>query len=391
MIRRAGSVLLAVIILAALSAAPARAAGGRIQVGDVRPYAAETPHPYPKTWTDRIFSPGAEFIRVHFTGLHLGDGDALTVASPDGSQVWTYTGRGPHGNGDVWSFAIGGDTAIVSLQGGRGNGYGYRITEIGHGTVNLHGKKNPPTTEVVCGTDGREDIACYPSLVTGAARPVARLLFVSGGFQYVCTGWLVAGSSNSTMLTNNHCLDTQTEVNTLQSSFNFQYSTCGGSTLAGTANYNGGTFLKTNTEKKRGNKGGLDYTILTVAGNPEATFGELVASSTAPVVGRQINFIQHPGGNPKDVGHYEDAGHTTLCTIATINQTYGFSATGSQTGYGCDSEGGSSGSPIVDAVTGKAIGLHHYGGVSSSPCLNGATMMSRVCTDAGALLSCQAN
>jgi len=391
MLRRAGFVFLAVITLVTLAAAPARAEGGRIKVGEVRAYAAETPHPYPRAWSDRVISPGAEFIRVHFTGLHLGDGDSLTVSSPDGSQVWTYTGRGPHGNGDVWSFAIDGDTAIVSLQGGRGNGYGYRITEVGHGAVSLSGKKNPPNPEVVCGTDGREDIACYPSLVSGPARSVARLLFTSGGFQYVCTGWLVAGASNSTMLTNNHCFSTQNEVNSLQASFNYQYSSCGGSTLAGTVNYNGGTFLKTNSEKKKGNKGGLDYTLLTVAGNPEAAYGELVASSTAPVVGRQIDFIQHPGGNPKDVGHYEDAAHATRCSIATINSTYGFSASGSQTGYGCDSEGGSSGSPILDSTTGKVIGLHHYGGVSSTPCLNSATMMSRVCTDAGALLSCVAN
>jgi len=388
---RAGSVSLAVLTLAALAAAPALADGGRIKVGDVRPYAAETPHPYPKTWTDRVFSPGAEFVRVHFTGLHLGDGDRLTVSSPDGSQVWTYTGRGPHGNGDVWSFAIDGDTAIVDLHGGRGNGWGYRIAEVGHGSISLSGKKNPPTTEVVCGTDGREDIACHTDLANGQARPVARLLFTSGGFQYVCTGWLVAGASNSTMLTNNHCFSTQNVVNTLQASFNYQYSACGGSTLAGTVNYNGGTFLKTNSEKKKGNKGGLDYTIITVAGNPEATWGELIATRKTPVVGQAINFIQHPGGNPKDVGYYEDAAHAVRCAINTVNQTYGFAATGSQTGYGCDSEGGSSGSPIVDVATGHVIGLHHYGGVSSSPCLNSATMLSRVCTDAGSLLSCVAN
>lgn len=389
--RRIAVVCLAVAAFAVLTAAPVMAQQGRIQVGDVRPFSAETPHPYPARWSDRVFSPGAEFIRVHFVGLHLGPGDTLTVSNPDRTQVWTYTDRGPRGDGDVWSFAIDGDTAMVELQGGRGNGWGYRIKEIGHGTVNLSGKKNPPVTEVVCGTDGREDIACQGALASGQARPVARLLFTSGQFQYVCTGWLVAGPSNSTMLTNNHCLDTQSEVNTLQSTFNYQYTTCGGSTLAPTTTYNGGTFLKTNTEKKKGNKGGLDYTILTVAGNPEATWGELTATTAVPSTGTAINFIQHPGGNPKDVGYWEDAAHSVRCAVNTVNQTYGFSATGSQIGYGCDSEGGSSGSPIINAATGRVVGLHHYGGVSSSPCLNSATMMSRVCSDAGSLLSCASN
>jgi hypothetical protein len=30
-------------------------------------------------WSDRVFFPGAEFGRVHLTGLHLASGDYLTV------------------------------------------------------------------------------------------------------------------------------------------------------------------------------------------------------------------------------------------------------------------------------------------------------------------------
>src|SRR5437867_941796 len=73
-----------------------------LKVGDVRPYRAVTPHPYPLgtearpvVWTDRVISPGATFLRVHFTGLSLAHGDFVTVSSPDGSQTWTYTGKGP--------------------------------------------------------------------------------------------------------------------------------------------------------------------------------------------------------------------------------------------------------------------------------------------------------
>src|SRR6185295_11481890 len=121
--------------------------------------------------------------------------------------------------------------------------------------------------------------------------------------------------------------------------------------------YAGGTFLKTNSEKKKGNRGGLDYTLLTLQGNPEGTWGEIQ-------------------GTTKSVA---------------INATYGFAATGSQTGYACDSEGGSSGSAITDPATGHAIALHHYGGVSSNPCLNSGTAFSRICADAGSLLSCASN
>jgi V8-like Glu-specific endopeptidase len=386
--RRAGSVCLAILGLVVLGTSPSRAGVERLKVGDVRPYAAETPHPYPRAWIDRVFSPGAEFIRVHFTGLHLADGDSLTVSSPDGTQVWTYTGRGPHGNGDVWAFAIDGDTAIVELHGSRGGGYGYRITEIGHGTVSLTDKKTPPSLEVVCGTDGREDVACHASELNGLQQPVARLLFTSGGSQYLCTGWLVAGSNSSTLMTNNHCFSTQSETSTLQARFNYQTTTCGGSTTASTTNYAGGTFLKTNSVNRRGKKGGLDYTLCTLQGNPEGTWGELVATRKASAVGDLIYFIQHPGGRVKAVGYWEDAVNGPRCNVDAINQTYGQSATGSQTGYACDSEGGSSGSPIVDAASGHVVALHHFGGVTSNGCLNSGTQLSKICADAGSLLSC---
>src|SRR5262245_66512469 len=111
--RRRGLVWLAVPTLVAVGVSSSWADGGRQKVGDVRSYAAETPHPYPKTWLDRVYSPGAEFIRVHFTGLQLADGDSMTVSSTDHSQVWTYSKRGTHGTGDDWQLRHDGHAALT--------------------------------------------------------------------------------------------------------------------------------------------------------------------------------------------------------------------------------------------------------------------------------------
>lgn len=357
---------------------------GPVQVGTVYAYRAATPRVLPANWATTITSDGAKFVRLHFVDLKLAKGDTLVVSSPSGAEAWTYTDNGPNNNGEFWSFSVDGDTVKVELNNKSGKSRGFRIVEVGHGTVAL----NENSTEVVCGTDGREAIACQlsDSVVNAAQRPVARLLYTEKRKQYVCTGELIAGSYNDLLITNNHCIDNQTVASTLQARFNYQYTTCTGTTLASYTTYNGGTFLKTSPEV-----GGLDYTLLTLQGGPEATWGELVATTAAPVVGQQINFIQHPGGNPKKIGYYEDLAKTIRCKVDTINKTYGSSAAGSQIGYGCDSEGGSSGSAITDASTGRIIGLHHYGGVSSSPCLNSASMMSKICTDAGSLLSCVSN
>ena len=251
-----------------------------------------------------------------------------------------------------------------------------------------------PIPEIVVGDDGREDIACQmgDAVIVASQRPVARLLFTVKKSQYLCTGELVRGSNANTMITNAHCMDNQTEVSTLEARFNYQYTSCGGATLAATTSYAGGTFLKTNAEsynRRKATTTGLDYTLLTLQGSPEATWGELIPTTALYSPGALMNFIQHPAGLPKMIGYWEDAGHSVRCNIATIDMTYGTSYPLSQTGYGCDSEGGSSGSAITRPSDGKMIALHHYGGVTAT--LNSATMMDWICPNAGSLLICDNN
>lgn len=367
--------------------------------GSVRSYIAETPHPYPPgaanrpaVWTQQIQSPDATFLRLHFTKFDLSAGDYVTVRNADGSQFWTYSGQGPYGDGEFWSFAVDGSTAIVEVHAGVERGHGFKIEDVGHGTVDLkQRKKSGPVPEVVCGTDGKQDLACYTDVaITSIQRSVARLLFMSGRQQYLCTGWLVAGSNNSTMLTNNHCFSTQTEVRTVQASFNYQNTACGGS-LGVATDFAGNQLLKTNSANRKGSKGGLDYTLLTLFGNPESAWGEITPTTRAVAPADLIYIIQHPDGGPKKIGYWEDSTPSQRCKVDTINQTYGQAAQGSQIGYACDTASGSSGSPVLSAIDGRAIGLHHYGGVGGNTCLNSATRMQSVCADAGTLLSCSTN
>ena len=125
--------------------------------------------------------------------------------------------------------------------------------------------------------------------------------------------------------------------------------------------------------------------------NPEATWGELIPTTKPTAVSDPIWFIQHPGGREKKVGFYEDADHAVPCKLDAVDQSIKGVAPSSQNFYACDSEGGSSGSPIVDPSSGHAIALHHFGGITSDPCLNGGTEMPEICADAGPLLDCAAD
>jgi V8-like Glu-specific endopeptidase len=362
-------------------------AQGTIKIGEELPYRAATPADYPVggpdrpvAWSETIVSPGATFLRFHFNEFDLPPGDSLTLASPDGRQVWTYRNKGPRGTGEFWSFSVESDTAIVELHSGiPGKGpqgrHGVAIDRIAHGTEPLDGDST--LEKAICGTDGRENAACHPEV---NVRPVARITFQRDGATLLCTGWLVAGPNPNTMMTNSHCFSSQAGVDTVEARFNYQTKRCAPSSTAPTRSYAGLTFLKTSPVSR------LDYTLFTLAGNPEATWGEYTATRKSPTVGMAINFPQHSKGRVKQIAYWQDAAHTRRCTVATVNATYE-TAPASQMGYGCDSEVGSSGSPILDAATGQVIGINHFGDVAGA-CLNAATQMKNICANAGALLRC---
>ncbi len=373
-------------VMSGTDAFPARQVAGQ-----VRSFHAESPHPLSHGWSEVYSFPGAKFLRLHFQGFDLAEGDKVIVSSVSGTQAWEYTGRGPNSDGGFWSFAVDGDAVKVEVQAASGRSSGFRIVDVGYGTVGLGGSTASP--EIIVDTDGREDVACHADdpVVVATQAPVARLLFQVKRQMYLCTGELIRGSNANTLITNAHCIDSQTVTSTLEARFNYQHTTCGGTELEEYLSFAGGTFLFSNAERLHRRKAntGLDYTLLTLQGNPEGIFGELVPT-TAPIdVGTEMNFIQHGAGNPKQIGYWENADQSVRCHVATVAQTYGSAYPESQIGYGCDSEGGSSGSAITRASDGKVIGLHHYGGVTTE--LNSGTMMSLICENAGGLLLCDGN
>jgi len=368
-----------------------------VKVGETFTYSATTPHPYPvgdesrpAVWTDVVKSPGATFTRIHFSEFNLAPGDYVTIRG--GGEEHRYEGTGPRGTGEFWGFSTDGDIAIVQLHGGRAMGHGYTIDKIGHGTLPA-AVLEEPTPEVICGTDGRKAVACYTSPPKSTWNPVARLLYTDdGGGLFVCTGSLVRGSNASTLITNNHCIDSQTETNSLQARFNYQKKNCNGNQQDPASNYNGGTLLRTSPLC-----GGLDYTLVTLLGNPEGAWGEFIPTSLQPAATNTMFFPQHPGGGLKKLGKFEDKQQLILCDVTAVGLTFNPAGCGqsttpnSQFSYGCDSEGGSSGSPILKGDASKVWGLHHLANVSFPSCDNGGTLMSFICSNAGSLLQCDSN
>ncbi|MBB4080640.1 V8-like Glu-specific endopeptidase [Lewinella aquimaris] len=96
--------------------------------------------------------------------------------------------------------------------------------------------------------------------------------------------------------------------------------------------------------------GGLDYAIVRLGGNPGATFGQTEVSDVDATESEMICIIGHPAGLPKRI----EAGPVT-------------DLHGNQIGYNdIDTLGGNSGSGILQASTGRIVGIHTNGGCTAS-------------------------
>jgi len=78
----------------------------------------------------------------------------------------------------------------------------------------------------------------------------------------------------------------------------------------------------------------------------------------------QIYIPQHPNGRAKEIGIFST--HTLDASgVCMVKSTMEYACSGSgynDVGYYCDTEGGSSGSPVISRVTQKVIALHHCRG-----------------------------
>jgi V8-like Glu-specific endopeptidase len=96
--------------------------------------------------------------------------------------------------------------------------------------------------------------------------------------------------------------------------------------------------------------GALDMAICRIAGSPGNTYGWTEVSATDPTVGEMLAIIGHPAGQPKRI----EAGPCTSVSAGSVRYN------------DIDTLGGNSGSGILQASTGRVVGVHTNGGCNSA-------------------------
>ncbi|RAO50083.1 hypothetical protein GAR06_00596 [Micromonospora saelicesensis] len=338
-------------------------AEGVTTVGELRTVASSLSYA-PNGGTQIIQHPGATYVKVHFSSLRLAQGDYVTVSSRDGKESYRYdrhlnraTGSDytTDGQPGFWAMSVEGDTAVVTLHSSRpSRGSAAIIDRFWRGYDRTEIAAHNFSTQSVCSTDARRDVVCYQNshpTEYARGRAVARLLISGGG---LCTTWRV-GNTNR-MLTNKHCFSTQSAVSGSEMQFNYQCATCGGANPGAGTKVSGATLYRVSS----GGSSQLDYTLYSVNNFAAIQgFGTLYLATTATSNGTRIYVPGHGDGTAKRLSIYEDTQNGATCAVRNANyNTWNIS-------YSCDTSGGNSGSPVLNASH-RVIALHHLGGCPSN-------------------------
>lgn len=313
----------------------------------------------------------ATYIKVHLGQFDLPRGVTLEISSPDGSEVHRYSSQArdaqtvdaaldEDGRSRFGAMSIHGDTAILRLSGRPEEPWdGHHGVQVAHydegvpleqvaGSAAARRLEGADAgTRAICGANDLQPVACLAGpdpQAYNAARPVARLLI---GGRLLCTAWRV-GSDNR-LFTNNHCFSSAAGVASTEVWFNHEATRCGSGAAAAVTKVSGATLLKTDAA--------LDYSLFTV--NQFATiahFGHLGLDVGTPRPGLEIFIPQHPAGRLKELSVTSDAQGGGRCTLISTTVNSGRDAS-----YSCDTQGGSSGSPVIGRVSNRVVALHHLG------------------------------
>jgi lysyl endopeptidase len=334
-------------------------------------------------WAAIVSSKNAGAIRLHVEDMSLPRNTELYLYSRNGQAYGPFTGAGPNGTGEFWAATIFGSEAILQLRISSAatkldlRGVSFRVLEAGlitqrfaEGLISSHGPvaQAPPPPGWPCGNPNCVlDASCFGGLADTLGNAVAKMEWVQGAYIYTCTGGLISDNNptqDNFFLTANHCISKNNTAKNVNLYWKFRTSSCN----ANSCPSNGGWPYLTSgaTVSKTGRKG--DFSLLHLNSGPPA--GSVTLGWTSAPVANSNGTILYRVSNP-NFGPQVYSEHTVDTSAPTCSSWPRGERIYSRDTLGAI-DGGSSGSPIVNAVPQIVGQLSGTCGLNpSNPCSSG--------------------
>lgn len=289
--------------------------------------------------------PGALWLRIHFGDCNLGTKSAVTITSRLDGSTQTHTAQ----TLPAWSNStayFNGDALEIVLDIAPGEtGISYTIDEVSVGEPQY-------ADEDQCGAT--DDRVPYDDDRIGRVEPVG------------CTGWRI---SSGAYLTAGHCNDLPTDMQLIE--FKVPASTTGGLVVHPAAEHQFPIIAssKVSQNDHSGDDVGNDWAVFRISPNTDGTLPHLkytdalkffrVTNEYFPTTVRVTGY----GWDSEATRSYTQQTHT-----GPFNGEVYTAASDVYLRYAVDTEGGSSGSPVISQNTGDEVltlGIHTNGGCAA--------------------------
>ncbi|RHY13761.1 hypothetical protein DYB32_010899, partial [Aphanomyces invadans] len=209
--------------------------------------------------------------------------------------------------------------------------------------------------ESACNTDETKNLVCYQDMEKAKVAKSAAVARLRIGSNW-CTGWLFGSEGH--LITNNHCINNEAAASRTTVELAAIAPGCADSVSMGS---HPGVIASTSVTLIL-NDVKLDFALVKlnlVNGFDLKPFGYLQASQTPVQVNDTAYIMGHPYGKPRRIAMVKDGttpGRITTTSYTESIQTDCYNV--DRLGHNLDTEGGSSGSPLMAAKTNTVIGVH---------------------------------
>ena len=306
-------------------------------------------------WVATVTSPEAVALRVHFTNVSIPEGAGLYFLNDLGEAYGPYVGAGPNGTGEFWSNSVIGDKGTVVLRGSHLERASLEITEVGHVATDFPRPVREGSIASFCSFNASciENNSCVNEpAVNDNEGAVAKMRWIAGQYIYICSGGLLADTDPGTQipyfLTANHCMSTNNVASNLEAYFQYSIA-CGSTACSGSFDPAPSPSTLGATVTATGAAG--DFTLLTLSEVPPSgsVFMGWNNAAVANSNNADLHRVSHPSGAPQAYSHHQVDTTSPTCTgWPRGERIYSVDILGA-------TEGGSSGSPVVNAA-GEVVG-----------------------------------